>query len=171
MTDSQVQAASTAAVVIVDWDMLSATGKNGLTDGSHDGCMGMRIRTGLAVVLLALVGAGAFWLGRATAGPPMPADRGYATGHSDGLREGRAEQATLNLPATDKAVFDAGYTAGAADVFTGFDGGWDRNVPYVIVLAPGGGGVTYRIQSRTRLEPGVNYYLCPDGHTLCRGPR
>jgi hypothetical protein len=129
------------------------------------------MRTGLAVVLVALVGAGTFWWGRATAAPPVPADRGYAVGHADGVREGRAEQATLNLPATGKAVFDSGYTAGAADVFTGFDGGWDRDRPYVIVLAPGGTGVTYRIASRTRLEPGVDYYLCPDGHTLCQRPR
>jgi hypothetical protein len=126
---------------------------------------------GLAAVILVLVGAGTFWWGRATAAPPAPADRGYAAGHADGVRDGRAEQATLNLPATNKAVFDAGYTAGAADAFSGFDGGWDRNYPYVIVLAPGGAGVTYRIQARTRLEPGVNYYLCPDGHTLCQGPR
>ncbi len=131
----------------------------------------MRVRTGLAVVLLILVGAGTFWLGRATAARPGPADRGYAAGHADGLLEGRAEQATLNLPATDKTVFDAGYAAGAADVFAGYDGGWDFNAPYVIVLAPGGVGVTYRIASRTRLEPGVDYYLCPDGHTLCRRPR
>jgi hypothetical protein len=134
------------------------------------------MRTGLAVVLLILVGAATFWLGRATAARTGPADRsgpadpGYAVGHADGLREGRAEQATVNLPATDKAVFDAGYTAGEADVFAGYDGGWDRNAPYVIVLAPGGAGVTYRIASRTRLEPGVDYYLCPDGHTMCQRP-
>jgi hypothetical protein len=129
------------------------------------------MRTGLAVLLLVLVAAGTFWLGRATAAPPTPPDRGYAAGHADGVREGRAEQATLGLPATDTAVFESGYTAGAADVFTGFDGGWDRNVPYVIVLSSGGSGVTYRIESRTRLERGVDYYLCSDGHTLCHGPR
>jgi hypothetical protein len=128
------------------------------------------MRAGLAVVILALVGAGAFWLGRATAVPARPADPGYAAGHADGLREGRAEQATLSLPAADRAVFDSGYAAGAADVFAGYDGGWDRNVPYVIVLAPGRAGITYRIASRQRLEPGVDYYLCPDGHTLCRRP-
>jgi hypothetical protein len=112
-----------------------------------------------------------FAVGRVTAAPDRPADPGYATGHADGLLEGRAEQATLNLPATDKAVFDSGYRAGAADVFAGYDGGWDHNAPYVVVLTPGGTGVTYRIGSRTRLEPGVAYYLCPDGHTLCRQPR
>jgi hypothetical protein len=137
----------------------------------------MRVRTGVAVVLLILVAAGTFWLGRATAARTgsvdrsAPADPGYGVGHADGLREGRAEQATLNLPASDKAVFDSGYAAGQADVFAGYDGGWDRNAPYVVVLAPGGVGVTYRIESRTRLEPGVDYYLCPDGHTLCRRPR
>ena len=127
--------------------------------------------SGLAVVLLVLVGAGMFWAGRVTGTPGRAADPGYATGHADGLLEGRAEQATLNLPATDKAVFNSGYVAGAADAFAGYDGGWDHDAPYVIVLAPGGSGVTYRIASRTRLEPGVAYYLCPDGRTLCKSPR
>ncbi|MEU4237510.1 hypothetical protein [Actinoplanes sp. NPDC026619] len=131
----------------------------------------MRTRSVLIAVLLVLAAAGTFWMGRATAARPMPADRGYASGHADGLLEGRAEQATLNLPATDKAVFDSGYAAGAADVFAGYDGGWDRDAPYVVVLAPGGPGITYRIASRTPLAAGVNYYLCPDGHTLCRQPR
>jgi hypothetical protein len=132
----------------------------------------MRIRVGLAVVLLTVVAAGTFWAGRVTAARPGPAaDRGYDAGHADGLLEGRAEQATLNRPATDKEVFESGYAAGATDVFAGYDGGWDHNAPYVIVLAPGGPGVTYRIASRTPLEPGVDYYLCPDGHQLCRRPR
>ncbi|MEU8228692.1 hypothetical protein AB0C12_03700 [Actinoplanes sp. NPDC048967] len=133
----------------------------------------MRIRmwTALAVVLLILAGAGTFWAGRVTGAEPGPAaDRGYDAGHADGLREGRAEQATVNLPATDKTIFESGYAAGAADVFNGYDGGWDHHAPYVIVLGPGGPAVTYRIESRTRLEPGVDYYLCPDGHALCRRP-
>ena len=144
------------------------------------------MRYAVTVVLLVLAGAGAFWLGRATGDRATgdgatgdgatgdraaPTDRGYAAGHADGLLEGRAEQATLNLPASDKTVFDAGYAAGAADVFAGYDGGWDFDAPYVVVLAHGGAGVTYRIASRTPLEPGVDYQLCPDGHTLCRQRR
>jgi hypothetical protein len=138
----------------------------------------MRTRKALAILLLVLVvAAGAFGVGRLTAGrrgateQGYPADQGYPAGHADGLREGRAEQGTLDLPATDKTVFDSGYVAGMADAFAGYDGGWDRNAPYVIVLVPGGAGVTYRIASRTRLAPNVNYYLCPDGHTLCQQPR
>jgi hypothetical protein len=133
--------------------------------------MRIRMPTVLAIALLILVGTGIFWAGRMSGAGPRPApDRGYGNGHADGLREGRAVQATLNLPATDKAVFESGYAAGATDVFTGYDGGWERNAPYVIVLAPGGPGVTYRIESRTRLERGVDYYLCPDGDELCRRP-
>ena len=123
----------------------------------------MRTRIWSAVLGSALVVVGAFGVGRVSAGRPV--------GYSDGLREGRAEQATLNLPAADKAVFDAGYSAGAADAFAGFDGGWDLKAPYVIVLAAGGAGVTYRIAERTRLDPGIDYYLCSDGHSLCRRAR
>lgn len=124
-------------------------------------------------MLLIAVGAGAFWAGRLTAAEPRtPVDRGgYDAGHADGLREGRAEQATVDLPATDKAIFDSGYIAGATDAFTGYDGGWDFDAPYVIVLTRGGPGITYRIESRTRLNPGVDYYLCPDAHKLCQQPR
>lgn len=124
----------------------------------------MRTRLWLVFLTVMLAAAGAFWTGRATAPPPGPTDRGYAAG----LRDGRAEQATLGRAAADKAVFDSGYAAGAADAFAGFDGGWDLRAPYVIVLAPGGAGITYRIAERTRLEPGADYHLCPDGHTLCR---
>ena len=132
----------------------------------------MRKREALAILLLVVVAAGAFAAGRLTSRrPPPTADQGYAAGHADGVREGRAEQGTLNLPATDKNIFDSGYAAGAADAFGGYDGGWDRNAPYVIVLAPGKAAVTYRIASRVRLAPDVNYYLCPDGHTLCQQPR
>ncbi|MFD0517561.1 hypothetical protein [Paractinoplanes durhamensis] len=133
--------------------------------------MRLWVRAGLAVGLLVLVGVGAFWVGRVTGGRPAAVDRGYAAGHADGVLEGRAEQATVNLPAGDKAVFDSGYLAGEADVFAGYDGGWDRGSPYVIVLVPGGPGVTYRIASRDRLEPGVGYFLCADGHSLCQAPR
>ena len=120
----------------------------------------------LAVVALIVVAAGSFWLGRSNSPRPSPPDRGYAAG----VRDGRAEQATVNLPATDRVVFDSGYAAGAADAFGGFDGGWDHKVPYAIVLTPGA-DITYRIASRTEFVPGVNYYLCGDGHTVCHQPR
>ena len=47
-----------------------------------------------------------------------------------------------------RAAFDAGYAAGANDVFGGFDGGWSLAEPYVVTLARGSGAVTYRIDSR-----------------------
>ncbi len=123
----------------------------------------MRTRWLLLIVGLSLVAVGSFGVGRATAGT----GRGYA----DGVRDGRAEQATLALPATAKAVFDSGYAAGAADAFGGYDGGWDLRAPYVIVLVPGGAGITYRIAARTRLDAATDYYLCPDGHTVCHQSR
>ena len=130
----------------------------------------MRRWKALAVPALIVVMAAGYWLGRSTAGAPAPPDRGYAAGHADGVREGRAEEATLNLTADNKTVYDAGYVAGAGDAFGGFDGGWDRNTPYVIVLTAGS-GITYRIASRVPLSPGVNYYLCPDGRSICQERR
>lgn len=102
---------------------------------------------------------------------------GYATGVGDGraagVQEGRALQAPLSLPPGSRdaarAGFEAGYTAGANDVFGGYDGGWDTDAPYVVVLGPGGTGITYRIRSRTPMRPGVSYHLCPGSRsTLCQ---
>jgi hypothetical protein len=146
----------------------------------------MRGRVALVLVAIA-VAAGLVFLGRVTAGTDaarsdgMRAGRaaGYADGvHdgvADGLREGRALQAPVTLPAGSqdvaKAAFDAGYTAGANDVFDGYDGGWGLDEPYVIVLVPAGNGITYRIRSRSPMRPGIDYYLCPHSTTMCQQPR
>ena len=62
-------------------------------------------------------------------------------------RAGRCRPRAPRLGAP-RAAFDAGYAAGANDVFGGFDGGWSLSEPYVITLARGSGAVTYRIDSR-----------------------
>jgi hypothetical protein len=98
-------------------------------------------------------------------------ERDYATGRADGLREGRALQATLGMPAGERAVFDNGYRAGANGVFSGYDGGWGYAAPYLVVLGRGSDGITYRMVSRTELTAGIDYYLCPDGPGICRSPR
>jgi hypothetical protein len=99
-----------------------------------------RGRSIAALTVVALLGAGLFLLGRATA----PGDPGFAAGRAQGVAEGRA----LQQPAPSRAAFAAGYAAGADDVFGGYDGGWDLGRPYVITLARGSGAVTYRIASR-----------------------
>jgi len=146
----------------------------------------MVVRVALAVVALG-VAVGLVVLGRVTAGTGAAREdgvrQGHAAGYADGvhdgraagLAEGRALQVPLNLPAGSqdvaKTAFDAGYTAGANDVFDGYDGGWGLNEPYVIVLTPGSSGITYRIQSRTPMSDGVDYHLCPHATTLCQQPR
>ena len=94
----------------------------------------------VAVVAGAALAAGGFALGRSTADT--------REGRAAGVQEGRALQATGSSPRTVRAAFDAGYAAGANDVFGGFDGGWSLSEPYVITLARGSGAVTYRIDSR-----------------------
>ncbi len=87
------------------------------------------------VVLVAVLIVGAAALGRATA----PANEREA-----GVREGRQ----LQVPPQARDAFQAGYEAGANDVFGGFDGGWDFKQPYVITLKKGTDGVTYAIATR-----------------------
>ena len=87
------------------------------------------------VVLVAALILGAAALGRTTA----PANEREA-----GVREGRE----LQVPPAARDAFQAGYEAGANDVFGGFDGGWDFGRPYVITLKKGTGGVTYAIATR-----------------------
>ena len=77
---------------------------------------------------------------------------GLRDGRAAGLSEGRALQASESAPAGSRGAvrraFAAGYTAGANDVFGGFDGGWSLSAPYVITLRRGSGAITYRIDSR-----------------------
>jgi hypothetical protein len=96
--------------------------------------------------------AGGFALGRTSADTEAGHDAGVREGRAAGLQEGRALQATGASPSGARAAFDAGYAAGANDVFGGFDGGWSLSQPYVITLARGRGAVTYRIDSRRTLR-------------------
>ena len=138
----------------------------------------MRVALGVVAAVLA-VGA-AFLLGRATAPQHRAASNGdyfagLRAGEAQGRQEGRAWQAGAELPANEKDVarraFDAGFVAGSNDVFEGYDGGWAGRLPWVITLDTGTGQVLYRIASREQVQPGVNYYLCADGHSLCQQPR
>jgi hypothetical protein len=149
----------------------------------------MRGRTARLVVLaLVAISAavGLVALGRASAGTATARSDGYrqgrSAGYADGVRDGRATglqegrglQVPLALPSgrrdAAKAAFDAGYTAGANDVFGGYDGGWDVDSPYIVVLAPAGKGIVYRIRSRVPLKAGVDYHLCPHSTVLCQEP-
>ena len=124
----------------------------------------------LAVLLGILAAAALVGLGRVTAPDPAAArSRGYhdgtvagyadgvQAGRAQGLQEGQAIAATAPLPPGPreraKAAFDAGYRAGANDAFGGWDGGWSPGQPYVIVLAKGSKGITYRIAARTLCPP------------------
>jgi hypothetical protein len=121
----------------------------------------------LSVLLAILAAAALVGLGRLTGPAPVAARaRGYhdgavaghaevfLAGRAEGLQEGQAVAATAGLPsgARDraKAAFDAGYRAGANAAFSGYDGGWSLGQPYVIVLARGANGVTYRIAARAQ---------------------
>lgn len=128
----------------------------------------------------AVLAAGMFALGRETA--PDPASRysagygaGLAAGRAQGVQEGRALQEGLALPADARdvatAAFNSGYRAGANDIFGGYDGGWSIGTPYLVTLDAGSGGVTYRISSRTSVQRGVNYHLCPQRPAICQEPR
>ena len=147
---------------------------------------GRRTRLVVLVLLAVTAAAGLVAFGRASAGTANARSDGYREGRADGyadgmqegraagLQEGRALQVPLTLPSgvqdSAKAAFDAGYTAGANDVFGGYDGGWDVKSPYIVALAPAGNGITYRIRSRTPMQPGVKYHLCPHSTALCQEP-
>ncbi len=145
--------------------------------------MRTRIAIRLTAGLLGLcAAAGLYVLGRATAHSGTRAAaayaRGLAAGRDQGLAQGRAEgeadgethALSAGARGAARTAYTDGYRAGAEDVFTGYDGGWSYAVPYVVTLARGGPGVTYRFGSRTAFHPGVDYYLCPGSARLCRRP-
>jgi L-asparaginase II len=100
---------------------------------------------------------------------------GFGDGRAEGLQEGRALAVTAASPPGTrdrvKAAFDAGYRAGADSAFGGYDGGWSLGEPYVIVLAKGGNGITYRIAARILARDGVDYHRCPPPTSICQQPR
>jgi hypothetical protein len=134
-----------------------------------------RVWWGAALVAVAIA-AGAFALGRASVDTDAAREEGRAAGRAEGraagraeglaagravgpaegraagIREGRAvgirEGRALQVAAGSRRAFQAGYTAGANDVFGGFDGGWSLGTPYLITLGRGARGVTYRIDAR-----------------------
>jgi hypothetical protein len=137
----------------------------------------------LAIAAGVVAAAGLFLIGRVTASNnASPASRQTVGDYFDGLRIGEAQGRQLGralqeadaLPAADRRpvrdAFDAGYAAGQNDVFAGYDGGWTLHVPWVITIERGGAKVDYRIEGRTQLSPGVDYYLCRGGHALCSHP-
>ncbi len=66
---------------------------------------------------------------------------------------------------TARGSFQSGYVAGREAAFSGYDGGWAYGTPYVVTLARGGPGITYRFASRSPMMPGLSYYLC--GRAAC----
>jgi hypothetical protein len=108
-----------------------------------------------AAIVCVAIAAVAFALGRASVDRDAARDEGRSEGQAAGLRAGRAvgirEGRALQQSAPARKAFRAGYTAGANDVFGGFDGGWSLGTPYVITLRKGPAGIAYRIEDR---EPG-----------------
>jgi hypothetical protein len=120
----------------------------------------------VAGLLAVLAAAGLVAVGRATAPDPGAARArafregttagyadGFAAGRAVGLQEGQALAESSGSAPGDRTLvrdaFDDGYRAGANGVFSGYDGGWSLGRPYVIVLARGADGITYRITART----------------------
>jgi hypothetical protein len=140
-----------------------------------------------ALTLIGLVAAigVSFALGRATAhassAAPSPSGTsaaytgGFQAGRAVGVQEGRALQEGQTVTGADHdaatAAFASGYVAGINDAFGGYDGGWSLGTPYLVTLGPGTGGATYRIVSRTGMQPGVSYFVCPSGSGICQEKR
>jgi hypothetical protein len=64
-----------------------------------------------------------------------------------------------------RGSFADGYRSGREAAFSGFDGGWSFDTPYIVTLKRAGSGITYRFERRWTMEPGVEYRAC--GHTVC----
>jgi hypothetical protein len=94
------------------------------------------LRRLLVALVIAGVGVGAFFVGR---GSVDSKPRSVARGS-----------------------FADGYRSGREDAFSGFDGGWSFDTPYIVTLRHAGGGITYRFARRWTMERGVEYRRCGD---------
>jgi hypothetical protein len=72
---------------------------------------------------------------------------------------------TPAAPVVGSGSFADGYRSGREAAFSGFDGGWSFDTPYIVTLKRAGSGITYRFERRWTMEPGVEYRAC--GHTVC----
>jgi hypothetical protein len=102
----------------------------------------------VAVLVCVAVGGGLFVLGRESGKSDDGHAAGVREGRAAGVAEGRALQMGESAPSGTRQAFEAGYAAGANDVFGGFDGGWSLHTPYVITVRKGSGAIAYRIDSR-----------------------
>jgi hypothetical protein len=110
----------------------------------------------------------------------------YASGRSDGFRDGRSREYRQAVKrGYDEGFGDGrraavrslrrrylrkGYEAGAADALGGF-GEW-RGGFYIVSVAPGRRAGDYRLQSRLGpIEPGASYALCGDRSKVCTRAR
>jgi hypothetical protein len=147
-------------------------------------------KTILVSALVAAIGVGFFFFGRLSVNDSQARNAGYQSGRTDGyfdgvkageaqgLQEGRALQAGSAVAGTSQQpvqdAFNRGYAAGENDAFGDYDGGWQTEAPYLVIVVPGSGAAntpTYRISTRTLLRPDTDYYLCPDSPTICSGAR
>jgi hypothetical protein len=131
----------------------------------------------LAVVALVIVGGLAARTPHAAEpGFRVAYDAGYRADVQEGIPQGRDEGRALQegvsvATASRQPVVDAfrsDYAAGANDAFAGYDGGWVLGEAYVVTLTAPPPPISYRIQTRTPIEPGVNYFACPEGRSLCQ---
>ena len=93
------------------------------------------VRWLLVTLVIAGVGVGAFFVGRGSV------DR---------------------EPSVTHGSFADGYRSGREDAFSGFDGGWSFDTPYIVTLRHAGGGITYRFARRWTMEGAVEYRRCGD---------
>ncbi len=140
-------------------------------------------RVSVLGAIVVAAGAGSFWLGTRSVDEAHARESGYRSGYFAGLQageaqgreEGRALQAGSEVsPAAREpvqAAFTDGYAAGANDAFGDFDGGWALARPYLVTVVSGSGPIVYRISARLPVQPGIEYYLCPDGRSICEAPR
>jgi hypothetical protein len=107
---------------------------------------------------------------------------GTAAGNAQGQRVGKAQGEQIGrqagvlvgksqgMAAGEAKGRQEGIAAGASAALGGLVG-WNTDVPYIVELNPSPvKGVPYQIYSRTLMREGYNYFLCPNGKTICHSP-
>ncbi|MGH2907039.1 MAG: hypothetical protein ACRDKI_09780 [Solirubrobacterales bacterium] len=147
------------------------------------------LKIALAAILGVALIVGAFFLGKSQESKKYDkgesgynaiyqqgAESGAAAGAAAGTKQGKKEGVAEGTEQGKKEGLDEGISQGeakgekdGANAALGGLTGWSTDSPYIVMFTDTGNtNVPVAINSRTQMQPGVNYKICNSGNGICQ---